>query len=96
MVRYTAESQAAVNENGRQTEPYRSRWSDCQTDSRYSKAVDESCVYQREFWYRKKEFRNRWAENFPDENALPPAARVSAEARDENEWDAHDVWEFRR
>ena len=28
--------------------------------------------------------RNRWAENFPDENALPPAARVSAEARDEN------------
>ena len=28
--------------------------------------------------------RNRWAENFPDENALPPTARVSAEARDEN------------
>ena len=44
----------------------------------------------------EKEFRNRWAENFPDENALPPTARVSGEARDENEWDAHDVWEFRR
>ena len=28
--------------------------------------------------------RNRWTENFPDENALPPTARVSAEARDEN------------
>ena len=33
----------------------------------------------------EKEFRNRWAENFPDENELPPAARVSAEARDENQ-----------
>ena len=40
--------------------------------------------------------RNRWAENFPDENALPPTARVSAEARDENVWGTHDVWEFRR
>ena len=29
--------------------------------------------------------RNRWAENFPDENVLPPTARVSAEVRDENE-----------
>ena len=29
--------------------------------------------------------RNRWTENFPDENELPPTARVSAEARDENE-----------
>ena len=38
---------------------------------------------KKEFWYRK-EFRNRWTENFPDENALPPAARVSAEDRDEN------------
>ena len=27
--------------------------------------------------------RNRWTENFPDENELPPTARVSAEARDE-------------
>ena len=27
---------------------------------------------------------NRWTENFPDENVLPPTARVSAEARDEN------------
>ena len=40
--------------------------------------------------------RNRWAVSFPDENVLPPTARVSAEARDENEWDTHDVWEFRR
>ena len=29
--------------------------------------------------------RNRWTKRFPDENALPPTARVSAEARDENE-----------
>ena len=28
--------------------------------------------------------RNRWTENFPDEKVLPPTARVSAEARDEN------------
>ena len=31
------------------------------------------------------EIRNRWTENFPDENVLPPMARVSAKARDENE-----------
>ena len=29
--------------------------------------------------------RNRWTENFPDENVLPPTARVSAKTRDENE-----------
>jgi len=42
------------------------------------------CVPKRNFG-TEKEFRNRWAENFPDKNELPPAARVSAEARDENE-----------
>ena len=42
------------------------------------------CVPKRNFG-TEKEFRNRWAENFPDENELPPAARVSAEARDENQ-----------
>ena len=47
----------------------RSRWSDCQTDSRYSKAADEAYVYQRRNFGTEKEFRNRWAENFPDENA---------------------------
>ena len=31
------------------------------------------------------EIRNRWTENFPDENVLPPTARVSAEVRDENQ-----------
>ena len=72
MVRYTAGSRTAVNENGRLTEPLQI------TVIWLSKSV------------------NRWTENFPDENELPPTARVSAEARDENEWDAHDVWEFRR
>ena len=33
---------------------YRSRWSDCQTDSRYSKAADESCVYQKGILVQKK------------------------------------------
>ena len=72
MVRYTAESQAAVNENG---------------------AVDRAVIDHGDLTVK---IRNRWAENFPDENALSPTARVSAEARDENEWDTHDVWEFRR
>jgi len=53
------------------------------------------CVPKRNFG-TEKEFRNRWTENFPDENVLPPTARVSAEARDENEWDAHDICEFSR
>ena len=42
------------------------------------------CVPKKDFG-TKKEFRNRWAENFPDENVLPPTARVSAEVRDANE-----------
>ena len=32
----------------------RSRWSDCQTDSRCSKAADESCVYQERILVQKK------------------------------------------
>ena len=66
------------------------------TDSRYSKAAEAVCAYQRKNFGTEKEFRNRWTENFPDENVWPPTARVSAEARDENEWDAHDVCEFSR
>ena len=52
---------------GRQSR-YRSRWSDCQTDSWCSKAAEALCVPKRNFG-TEKEFRNRWAENFPDENA---------------------------
>ena len=33
---------------------YRSRWSDCQADSRYSKAADESCAYQKGILVEKK------------------------------------------
>ena len=33
---------------------YRSRWSDCQTDSRCSKAADKSCAYQKGIWVQKK------------------------------------------
>ena len=33
---------------------YRSRWSDCRTDSRYSKAADESCAYQKGILVQKK------------------------------------------
>ena len=97
IARYTAESQAAVNEkSGRQTEPLQITEVWLSTDSRYSKAADKSCAYQRKIFGTEKEFRNRWTENFPDENVWPPTARVSAEARDENEWDAHDVCEFSR
>ena len=37
------------------------------TDSRYSKAAETLCVPKRNFG-TEKEFRNRWTENFPDEN----------------------------
>ena len=33
---------------------YRSRWSDCQTDSWCSKAADESCAYQKGILVQKK------------------------------------------
>ena len=61
MVRYTAESQTAVNENG---------------------AVDRAVTDHGDLTVK---IRNRWTEIFPDENELPPTARVSAEARDENQ-----------
>ena len=61
IVRYAAESQAAVNENG---------------------AVNRAVTDHGDLTVK---IRNRWAENFPDENESPPTARVSAEARDENE-----------
>ena len=38
---------------GWQSRP-RSRWSDCQTDSRYSKAADVSCTYQKGILVQKK------------------------------------------
>ena len=56
IVRYTAESQAAVNENGRQTEPYRSRWSDCQLTADALRLQKHCVRTKKEFWYRK-EFR---------------------------------------
>ena len=80
---------------GRLTEPLQITVIWLSTDSRYSKAADESCVYQKEFWYRGKELRNRWTEKLLTK-MLSTGARVSAKARDENEWEAHDVWEFRR
>ena len=73
------------------TERNRSQWSDCQTDSRYSKAADESCVYQKGILVQKKSSVIGGRRNFLTKMCLPPTARVSAEARDENERDAHDV-----
>ena len=54
MVRYTAGSQTAVNENGRLTEPLQITVIWLSTDSRYSKAADESCVYQKGILVQKK------------------------------------------
>ena len=81
--------------SGRLTEPLQITVIWLSTDSRCSKAAEALCVPKRNYG-TEKEFRNRWAENFPDENELPPTARASAEVRDENVWGAHDVWEFRR
>ena len=47
---------------------YRSRRSDCRTDSRYSKAADESCVYQKGILVQKKSSVIGGRRNFPDEN----------------------------
>ena len=55
-MRYTAdETWSAANRSRRQTELRQiAGWSDCQTDSRYSKAADESCVYQERILVQKK------------------------------------------
>ena len=42
---------------------------DCQTDSRYSKAADESCMYQKGILVQKRVLC-RWAVSFPDENVF--------------------------
>ena len=54
-IRETAVPRTAECEKGAADRAeYRSRWSDCQTDSRYSKAADESCVYQERILVQKK------------------------------------------
>ena len=63
---------------------YRSRRSDCRTDSRYSKAADESCVYQKGILVQKKSSVIGGRRIFLTKMCLPPTARVSAEDRDEN------------
>ena len=81
---------------GRLTEPLQITVIWLSTDSRYSKAADESCAYQKGLLVQKKSSVIGGRRIFLTKMCLPPAARVSAEARDENQWDAHDVWEFRR
>jgi len=53
----------------------------------------------------RADYRSRWSDcqnpklvdgKIANENLFPPTARVSAEARDENQWGAHDVCEFSR
>ena len=50
----------------------RSRWSDCQTDSRYSKAADESCAYQKRILVQRKRAPESVDGKVVDENAFPP------------------------
>ena len=54
MVRYTAGSRTAMNENGRRTEPLQITVIWLLTDSRCSKAADESCAYQKGILVQKK------------------------------------------
>ena len=54
IVRNTAVPKLLWARQGRRTEPYRTMWADCQTDSRYSKAADESCAYQKGILVQKK------------------------------------------
>ena len=83
IVRNTAVPEPLWAKQGRRTEPYRTMWADCQLTADTLRP-QKQCAYQRRNFGTEKEFRNRWTENFPDENVLPPTARVSAEARDEN------------
>ena len=46
----------------------RSRWSDCQTDSRYSKAA--VTLYQKGILVQRKRVPCRWTVSFPDENVF--------------------------
>ena len=48
---------------------YRSRWSDCQLTADALRLQMNHVRTKKEFWYRRKELRNRWTEKFPDENA---------------------------
>lgn len=84
IVRNTAVPKLLWARQGRLTEPYRTTWADCQLTADTLRLQINHVRTKRNFG-TEKEFRNRWAENFPDENELPPTARVSAEARDENE-----------
>ena len=95
-IRETAVPRTAECEKGAADRAdYRSRWSDCQLTADALRLQMNHVRTKKEFWYRK-EFRvgGRWV--FLTKMCLPPTARVSAETRDENEWDTHDVWEFRR
>ena len=84
-IRETAVPRTAECEKGAADRAvYRSRRSDCQTDSRYSKAADESCVYQKEILVQKKSSVIGGRRIFLTKMCLPPTARVSAEDRDEN------------
>ena len=90
IVRNTAVPKLLWARQGRRTEPYRTMWADCQLTADTLRLQMNHVRTKKEFG-TEEEFRNRWTENFPDENMIPPTARVSAEARDENERDAHDV-----
>ena len=69
-IRETAVPRTAECEKGAADRAvYRSRRSDCRADSRYSKAADESCVYQKGILVQKRVPR-RWAVSFPDENVF--------------------------
>ena len=65
------------------------------TDSRCSKVAEALYVSKKKFGTEKRAPQSVDGK-VADENVFPPAARVSAKTRDENEWDTHDVWEFRR
>ena len=84
-IRETAVPRTAECEKGAADRAdYRSRRSDCRTDSRYSKAADESCVYQKGILVQKKSSVIGGRRIFLTKMCLPPTARVSAEDRDEN------------
>jgi len=84
-IRETAVPRTAECEKGAADRAvYRSRRSDCRTDSRYSKTADESCVYQKGILVQKKSSVIGGRRIFLTKMCLPPTARVSAEDRDEN------------
>ena len=83
-IRETAVPRTAECEKGAADRAdYRSRWSDCQLTADARRL--QELLYQKGILVQRKRAPKSVDGKVADENLFPPTARVSAEARDENE-----------